>query len=122
MTEEASDALIFFGASGDLTKRKIFPAFQAMFKRGVLDTPIIGVAKSGGTIDQLRGRVRDNLEKHGGQDAAALGRFLERSIISTGITVIRRPSRSWGTCSGGRRGQANISPFPRHCSRPWSNR
>jgi glucose-6-phosphate 1-dehydrogenase len=61
-----SDALVFFGATGDLAYKKIFPALQAMAKRGHLNAPVIGVAKSGWSIDQLRARARDSLEKHGG--------------------------------------------------------
>jgi len=61
-----SDALVFFGATGDLAYKKIFPALQSMILRGQLDIPVIGVAKSGWTLDQLRERARDSLEKHGG--------------------------------------------------------
>jgi glucose-6-phosphate 1-dehydrogenase len=61
-----SDALVFFGASGDLAYKKIFPSLQAMVKRGHLDVPIIGVAKAGWNVDQLRARARDSIEKHGG--------------------------------------------------------
>jgi glucose-6-phosphate 1-dehydrogenase len=66
-----SDALVFFGATGDLAYKKIFPALQAMIKRGHLDVPVIGVAKAGWNLEQLRGRAKDSLEKHGGLDAAA---------------------------------------------------
>src|ERR1700688_692756 len=66
-----SDALVFFGATGDLAYKKIFPALQAMIKRGHLDVPVIGVAKAGWNLEQLRARARDSLEKHGGVDAAA---------------------------------------------------
>jgi glucose-6-phosphate 1-dehydrogenase len=66
-----SDALVFFGATGDLAYKKIFPALQAMVKRGHLDVPIIGVAKAGWTLDGLRARARDSVEQHGGLDAAA---------------------------------------------------
>src|SRR5271154_4191002 len=66
MSESHSDALVFFGATGDLAYKKIFPSLQAMVKRGHLGIPVIGVARSGWTIDQLRGRARDSLEKHGG--------------------------------------------------------
>ncbi len=66
-----ADALVFFGATGDLAHKKIFPALQAMLKRGRLKVPVIGVAKAGWTVDQLRERARDSLEKHGGVDAAA---------------------------------------------------
>jgi glucose-6-phosphate 1-dehydrogenase len=66
-----SDALVFFGATGDLAYKKIFPALQAMIKRGHLDMPVIGVAKAGWTLDQLKARAHDSLEKHGGVDSAA---------------------------------------------------
>jgi glucose-6-phosphate 1-dehydrogenase len=61
-----SDALVFFGATGDLAYKKIFPSLQAMIKRGHLDVPVIGVAKASWNIDQLRARARDSVEKHGG--------------------------------------------------------
>jgi glucose-6-phosphate 1-dehydrogenase len=66
MSHSHSDALIFFGATGDLAHEKIFPSLQAMLKRGHLDVPVIGVAKSGWNLDQFRARARDSLEKHGG--------------------------------------------------------
>lgn len=68
MSDSHSDALVFFGATGDLAYKKIFPALQAMVKRGHLDVPVIGVALSG-TLEQLRARARDSLETHGGVDA-----------------------------------------------------
>jgi glucose-6-phosphate 1-dehydrogenase len=71
MTGSHSDALVFFGATGDLAYKKIFPALQAMIKRGRLDVPVIGVAKAGWKLDQLKARARDSVEKHGGLDAAA---------------------------------------------------
>src|SRR6202040_2988148 len=77
MSELRSDALVFFGATGDLAYKKIFPALQAMLKRGHLDIPIIGVAKSGWTLEQLRARARDSLEKHGGVDPGAFGKLME---------------------------------------------
>src|SRR5262245_1993884 len=66
-----SDALVFFGATGDLAYKKIFPALQAMVKRGHLDVPVIGVAKAGWNLDQLRARAHDSVEQHGGIDPAA---------------------------------------------------
>jgi glucose-6-phosphate 1-dehydrogenase len=71
MSATPSDALVFFGATGDLAHKKIFPALQAMAKRGHLTVPVIGVAKAGWNLDQLRARARDGLEKHGGLDPAA---------------------------------------------------
>src|SRR6201987_2599989 len=75
MSEPKSDALVVFGATGDLAYKKIFPSLQAMLKRGHLDVPVIGVAKAGWTLDQLKARVRDSLEKHGGVDAAAFDKL-----------------------------------------------
>ena len=66
-----SDALVFFGATGDLAYKKIFPSLQAMLKRGNLNVPVIGVAKAGWNLDQLKARAKDSLEKHGGLDPAA---------------------------------------------------
>jgi glucose-6-phosphate 1-dehydrogenase len=71
MSNEHSDALVFFGATGDLAYKKIFPALQAMVKRGNLNVPVVGVAKAGWNLDQLRARAKDSLEKHGGVDPAA---------------------------------------------------
>ncbi len=62
----ASDALVFFGATGDLAYKKIFPSLQSMVKRGFLKVPVIGVAKSGWGIDQLRERARASLKEFGG--------------------------------------------------------
>ena len=61
-----SDAFVFFGATGDLAHKKIFPALQNMVRQGTLDVPVIGVAKSGWNIEQLRERARDSIVKYGG--------------------------------------------------------
>jgi glucose-6-phosphate 1-dehydrogenase len=66
-----SDALVFFGATGDLAYKKIFPALQAMIKRGTLNIPVIGVAKAGWNLDQLKARAQDSLTQHGGLDPDA---------------------------------------------------
>src|SRR5688572_27714733 len=71
MGNTRSDALVFFGATGDLAYKKIFPSLQAMAKRGRLDVPVIGVAKAGWTLDQLRARAQESVEKYGGLDPAA---------------------------------------------------
>ena len=71
MNDSHSNALVFFGATGDLAYKKIFPALQAMAKRGHLNVPVIGVAKAGWNLDQLRARAHDSLEKHGGINTAA---------------------------------------------------
>src|SRR5947209_7037955 len=71
MSNVKSDAFVFFGATGDLAYKKIFPALQAMAKRGHLDVPVIGVAKAGWKLEQFEARAKDSLEKHGGLDPAA---------------------------------------------------
>ncbi len=80
MAEEKprSDALVFFGATGDLAYKKIFPALQAMARRGRLDFPVVGVAKSGWNRDQLVERARASVSAHGGLDARAFPTLAER--------------------------------------------
>jgi glucose-6-phosphate 1-dehydrogenase len=75
MSTVHSDALVFFGATGDLAYKKIFPSLQAMAKRGNLEVPVIGVAKAGWGLDQLKARAKDSLEKHGGLDPAAFAKL-----------------------------------------------
>jgi glucose-6-phosphate 1-dehydrogenase len=72
---QRSDALVFFGATGDLAYKQIFPALQALIRRGALDVPIVGVAKAGWNVDQLRARARDSLEHHGGLDRGAFDKL-----------------------------------------------
>lgn len=75
MSELQSDALVFFGATGDLAYKKIFPSLLAMVKRGQLKVPVIGVAKAGWNLDQLKARAKDSLEKRGVFDALAFERL-----------------------------------------------
>lgn len=75
MKQPQADALVFFGATGDLAYKKIFPALQSMVKHGKLTVPVIGVAKAGWNLDQLKARAKDSLEKHGGVDANAWARL-----------------------------------------------
>lgn len=75
MTLTHSDALVFFGATGDLAYKKIFPALQAMVKLGRLNVPVIGVAKATWNLDQLKARARDSVEKHGGLDSSAFDKL-----------------------------------------------
>ena len=60
MAGAGADALVFFGATGDLAYKKIFPALQAMARRGHLEVPVIAVARSGWTLDQLKARARES--------------------------------------------------------------
>jgi glucose-6-phosphate 1-dehydrogenase len=73
-----ADAFVFFGATGDLAYKKIFPALQALIQRGLLDMPILGVAKSGWGLKELRARARESLEKNGGLDEAAFEKLTAR--------------------------------------------
>ncbi|MEI6971890.1 MAG: glucose-6-phosphate dehydrogenase [bacterium] len=75
MSASQSGALVFFGATGDLAYKKIFPSLQAMVKRGNLNVPVIGVAKAGWNLEQLQARAKDSLEKHGGLDLGAFDRL-----------------------------------------------
>lgn len=76
MKNSHSDALVFFGAAGDLAYKKIFPALQAMVKRGHLNVPIIGVARAGWNLNQLRARAKHSVEHHGGIDPAAFEKLI----------------------------------------------
>src|SRR3989442_687862 len=73
-----SDALVFFGATGDLAYKQIFPALQALVRSGELEVPIIGVGRSGWTTDKLVARARASLEAHGGVDEAAFEKLARR--------------------------------------------
>src|SRR5580692_501818 len=75
MDSSPSDALVFFGATGDLAYKKIFPSLQALVQRGHLDVPVIGVAKAGWGLDQLKARARDSLKQHGGVHPAAFDKL-----------------------------------------------
>src|SRR5437762_2384166 len=78
MSVAESDAFVFFGATGDLAYKKIFPALQALIRGGQLDMPIIGMARAGWTLDKLRARARDSLEHNGGVDADAFAKLSAR--------------------------------------------
>jgi glucose-6-phosphate 1-dehydrogenase len=75
MNTSQSDALVIFGATGDLAYKKIFPALQAMVKRGNLKVPVVGVARSAWTSDELRARARDSVEHRGKIDPAAFDKL-----------------------------------------------
>jgi glucose-6-phosphate 1-dehydrogenase len=79
MSAAHSDAFVFFGASGDLAYKKIFPALYAMTRRERLDMPVIGVANSDWTLEQFQARARESLKEHGKQlDEAVIGKLLGR--------------------------------------------
>jgi glucose-6-phosphate 1-dehydrogenase len=72
-----SDALVFFGATGDLAYKKIFPALQQLVRRGKLDVPVIGVAKSGWNHAQLVERARKSVTEYGGLDEEAFPKLVK---------------------------------------------
>ena len=84
MTRPSSDALVFFGATGDLAYKKIFPALQRLIRHGRLDMPVIGVAKAGWGLEQLRERAKVEHRAHG-RKSAEFGRNWHRAANS--ITV-----------------------------------
>src|SRR5437868_4262205 len=70
-----SDAFVFFGATGDLAYKQIFPALQAMIRHGHTEMPIIGVAKSRWSLEQFKSRARESVEKNSGLDPEAFARL-----------------------------------------------
>ncbi len=80
MAAPRTDALVFFGATGDLAFKQIFPALQAMIRHDHLDVPVIGVARREQTADQLRTRVHDSLTQHGGVNKDAFAKLM--SLLS----------------------------------------
>lgn len=77
MAAAQSDVLVVFGATGDLAYKQIFPALQKLVQNGRLDVPVIGVAKQGWNLDQLRARAHDSLEASGGADPVAWPKLSE---------------------------------------------
>jgi glucose-6-phosphate 1-dehydrogenase len=75
MAVPVSDALVFFGATGDLAEKQIYPALQGLVRHKHLDIPIIGVARRDWTIEQFRAHARESLEKHGGVDGEAFAKL-----------------------------------------------
>jgi len=78
MSVPRSDALVVFGITGDLAHKKIFPALYAMARRGHLEVPVVGVARSSWSLDQLRARARDSIARHGTIDETAFARLSQR--------------------------------------------
>ena len=76
MPQPTSDALVFLGATGDLAHKKIFPALQKLAKRGHLNIPVIGVAKNGWTLDQLKARAKHSVEHYGGLDPEGFAKLM----------------------------------------------
>src|ERR1700689_2918146 len=75
MADFQSDAFVFFGATGDLAHKQIFPSLQGLICDEGFNLPIVGVAKAGWNLDQLKARAKDSLEKHGGLDQDAFNKL-----------------------------------------------
>ena len=75
---ERADALVLFGVTGDLAYKKIFPALQALAKKGQLELPVIGVAREGWTLERLQARARESLEAHGSYEPEPFARLAQR--------------------------------------------
>jgi glucose-6-phosphate 1-dehydrogenase len=78
MEQPYSDAVVFFGATGDLAYKQIFPSLQKLAKRGKLTGPVIGVAKAGWNLEQFKARAKDSVEKHGGADPVGFPILLDK--------------------------------------------
>src|SRR5690348_14014028 len=103
MNAAHSDALVFFGATGDLAYKQIFPALQAMVRRGHLTVPVIGVAGRSWTSDQLRERARQSVQQHGSFEPAAFDQ-LARQLSYVGgdyndATTYAKLKQALGTTS-----------------------
>lgn len=73
-----SDAIVFFGATGDLAYKQIFPALMGLVRDENLSVPIVGIAKTGWGVEQLRARAEESLRAHGSYDAASFAKFSRR--------------------------------------------
>ena len=86
---DQSDALVFFGATGDPAYKQLFPALASLVAKGKLDIPIIGVAKQGWDLDQLKQRAHDSLAEQGPVDEALFAKL-------TGLNMVGMKRRNFG--------------------------
>ena len=84
MSDAHADALVLFGATGDLAYQQIFPALQSMVRHGRLNVPVIGVARPDWTTDRLCARMKESLAAHGGVDPDAYARLAARVSYVSG--------------------------------------
>ena len=78
MAQVNSDALVFYGATGDLAFKKIFPALFLMIKRGHLQAPIIGVARGDYDLEKLQQRAKDSIQRYGNFEEETFAKFLQQ--------------------------------------------
>ena len=86
MAQPPSDALVVFGVTGDLAFKQIFPALQAMVRHGHLNVPVLGVARSGWSLDQLRDRARHFFSEAYARDLLSAGWRIDR--LTSGPQVL----------------------------------
>src|SRR5580704_9377760 len=121
MSNSHSDALVFFGATGDLAYKKIFPALQAMAQRGHLDVPVIGVAKAGWGLDQLKARARDSVEQHGDSIPRRSTSCAACCTMSMATTKTQRHFKPCEKSSAPRSDRRTTSRSRLRCSSLWSS-
>ncbi len=112
MNENHSDALVIFGATGDLAFKKIFPALHAMAKRGHLNVPVIGVGRRLRNVDELRARARESIEKDGGLDIAAFEKLAGLLRYVSGDYNDAQSCQSLHKAMGGARRPAHYLAIP----------
>jgi len=89
VSAEASDGFVFFGASGDLAYKKIFPALYAMSRRGRLDVPVVGVSRTKWSLEEFRARAKESIEKHAKQETHAKPEKLDREALAAFLARLR---------------------------------
>ncbi|MBM4113343.1 MAG: glucose-6-phosphate dehydrogenase, partial [Phycisphaerae bacterium] len=113
MSMEPSDALVLFGATGDLAHKKLFDTIQALVRRGVLKSPVVGVAKSGMSREQVLDRARDGISKFGrGIDEKAFARFAEGFKYVDGDYADAKTFQSLRSSLGGARKPLHYLAIP----------
>jgi glucose-6-phosphate 1-dehydrogenase len=106
----SSDAFVFFGATCDLAYKQIFPALQAMIRRGHFDMPIIGMARSAKDLDGPRARAHESIEKHGGVDSRAFAALSEKLQYVNGDYDSQETFRQLRKALGARPHPVKINP------------
>ncbi len=116
---QPSDALVFFGATGDLAYKQIFPALLGLVAEEGLDIPIVGVAKAGWGLDQLKDRAGKSLAEHGVGDAAAEEKLLSLLRYVDGDYEDPATFSRLQKGSGRPRARCTIWRFRPSCSARW---
>ncbi len=115
--EPQTDALVLFGATGDLAFKKIFPALQAMIKRGHLTVPVIGVAKANRHEAELRDRIRESLTQFGGGiDEAAFSRLIQSVRFVDGLFSVSPHSGNTASPNLYSCRSSLVPPIPHQCT------